>query len=533
MAKKKKTQNVLESPVPLSKSIVWEMQRRYYDRQSLKAWSDGSVPFWITSNPLIARTYSQLIGSFLRDCQSQKGPKKSPIDLNEPIYLVELGSGTGQHGWHLIRELQKVSEFMGFDRSLFKVILTDFTESNLEAWEKNEIWKPLLEKGLVDFALFDADHPNDLQLRNSKITLKKGSQKNPVILIANYLFDTIRHDAFCVENKQIFETRVSLAYDKSGEPDLDQEDLFDHMDFKETKVELGEKYYEEPIWNSILKDYHKAFESTDFLMPIGALKVIRHFMDLSNQRLMLICGDKLYRDEDELSEGVGAHLTPHGSFSIMVNGDAIGKYFERRGGKAFHCDHGDLIFLNSVFVLDQASQSNELRDLTAGFETLVNGFNPSDYIKVFEDLPKRHKKASLEIIVSLLRMSHWDSDIFLAFEDRIEETLKKATPAVALDFHKSLLKIWDHHFPLDDDEDIAFKLARLLYAISDYNKALELFSFSHRHAGDHHATYFNLGLCYDKLGQRRKALDHYQKALKLKPDYDPALKEMAKLNKKK
>lgn len=50
----------IERHTPLSKSILWDMQRLYYDSQGTNAWGSAVVPCFITSNSYIARTYAKI-----------------------------------------------------------------------------------------------------------------------------------------------------------------------------------------------------------------------------------------------------------------------------------------------------------------------------------------------------------------------------------------------------------------------------------------------------------------------------------------
>ena len=47
---------VIDSGKPLSRSLLWTMQRRYFEDQGVEAWSTNIVPSYITSNPFIARS---------------------------------------------------------------------------------------------------------------------------------------------------------------------------------------------------------------------------------------------------------------------------------------------------------------------------------------------------------------------------------------------------------------------------------------------------------------------------------------------
>lgn len=50
----------------------------------------------------------------------------------------------------------------------------------------------------ADAGIFDAVSDSEIKLHFSGQTLRAGCSKNPVCIVANYLFDTLYHDIFQV-----------------------------------------------------------------------------------------------------------------------------------------------------------------------------------------------------------------------------------------------------------------------------------------------------------------------------------------------
>ncbi len=69
---------ILEEGVKLSDSLIWHLQNVSYAEAGPEAWTKG-VPFYITSNPYIARAYAQVFLGFLRDCLSMKSDSFSDL----------------------------------------------------------------------------------------------------------------------------------------------------------------------------------------------------------------------------------------------------------------------------------------------------------------------------------------------------------------------------------------------------------------------------------------------------------------------
>lgn len=114
----------------------------------------------------------------------------------------------------------------------FKYVITDFSHSNFGFWMNHPRLQELFALGIVDFAVFDAEAEpgslggkegssgdggsagggdpgvNDqgrgvglwrdgcLRLELSGQELRPGDMKHPVIVVANYVFDSLKQDAF-------------------------------------------------------------------------------------------------------------------------------------------------------------------------------------------------------------------------------------------------------------------------------------------------------------------------------------------------
>lgn len=117
----------LESQQPFSQSLIWQLQRDYFHQVGIDAWRSGEVPHYITSNPVVGKTYAELVLALLRDL-SVKGQREATV------YLLELGAGHGRLCYHFFKHFEKYYEHSAIVLPPFCYILSDFTESNLEFW---------------------------------------------------------------------------------------------------------------------------------------------------------------------------------------------------------------------------------------------------------------------------------------------------------------------------------------------------------------------------------------------------------------
>jgi SAM-dependent MidA family methyltransferase len=92
---------LLEQRQSFSQSLLWEIQRHYFAARGADAWRSGEVPHYVTSNPVIADAYAEIVFAFRRDRQAL-------FPGDEPLYLCELGSGSGRFAFHFLKRLLRL-----------------------------------------------------------------------------------------------------------------------------------------------------------------------------------------------------------------------------------------------------------------------------------------------------------------------------------------------------------------------------------------------------------------------------------------
>ncbi len=58
-----------------------------------------------------------------------------PLDPNEPLYIIELGTGSGKFSFFMLKALEEMSDvFDAFPLNKIVYVMTDFTENNFNFW---------------------------------------------------------------------------------------------------------------------------------------------------------------------------------------------------------------------------------------------------------------------------------------------------------------------------------------------------------------------------------------------------------------
>src|SRR4051812_45702 len=147
----------LETAGRLSRSVLWRLQGQFYERRGMAAWSEGEVPHHVTCNPYLARAYARVILGFVADWHDR-------LDRTQPLYIVELGAGSGRLAFHLLPELQRTLARAGIAT---RYVMTDVAEANLAAWRVHPQLRAWFEAGRLDLARFDAAHDRTIALERS------------------------------------------------------------------------------------------------------------------------------------------------------------------------------------------------------------------------------------------------------------------------------------------------------------------------------------------------------------------------------
>ncbi len=496
----------LEEQTRFSQSRLWSVQRSFYDNAGIEAWS-SEVPFYVTSNPIIAHNYARIVVSFMCDWINDH-----PEAKDHPFYFVELGAGTGQFSYYTLQIIVDMIKTCPHPDLNFCYIITDFTENNIDFWKSQAVLEPYIAAGVLDFSLFDIEQDNTLQLMLSGMTLTKATANNPITVFANYLFDSIVVDVFKAENGKLFESLVNInieqKYVKSGQIQWDKAKL----SYVENQIEPN--YYDETIFNEILTDYANNMDSGSFCFPLAGLRGLSKLANIASGRLLLLSSDKGYVDISELEDLDPPEVTFHGSFSLMVNYHAIAQFFLKNQGAVFLQEPFDA-FATCAFSLgfDLAAMPSVRHSLRETIEY----FCPGHFFHLYDHFEDTVGKATLETIASMLNYTHWDPAIFALASDRISDLMEGADLDVIAYLARNMYRIREKFYFVPGVEDVLFNIAVYYYELAEYEQAIEYFLASSEYFDDSYELFYNLADCYFELNDYEQARFYIDKAAAFNP----------------
>jgi len=514
---------ILEEGKPLSQSILWKLQRNYFEGQGIEAWRQGTVPHYITSNPFIANAYAKVVFGFIRDCTGvtrdladDSFPRLEP---SQPIYIIELGSGPGRFAYHFLKNFLDIYRHSILKGIRCTYVMTDFSERNVQFWRKHQSLKPLVQEGVLDFSLFDVERDEVLKLIESVDILAPGTVKNPIVVIANYFFDSIPQDAFFVQEGKLQEGLVTVS-SYHQEPDLHDPEILSRLEISYDTRPVETDYYENSDWNEILEYYEKRLDDTAFLFPCAALHCIENFRRLSGGRLLLVSGDKGYSRELDLLGRGEPRITRHGCFSMMVNYHAIGKYIQNQGGQSLQTAHRHAHLNIATFLL--GGHPGGYTETRHAYRQAIETYGPDDFYTLKKAIEHGYESWTLEQLLAFIRLSAFDAEIMLACYSSLLDRIEHASDSSKQELYRVIQKVWQVYYPLNKDRDVPFHLGVLLYEMGHSAEALDFYSHSNEFYGPDPVVAHNMSLCHYRLGHLETALECLNDALTLDPDYEDA-----------
>jgi hypothetical protein len=505
----------VEEKVRLSASIVWRALAKYYSERGVDAWRLDAIPHHITSGPFIGQAYARLAAAFLRGHAAR-------LERAAPVYFVELGSGHGRFGYAFLKSLFATPLPAELEGLTIRYVMTDISLGNLESLRCHPRLQPFRQAGRLDFARFDAARDTSMTLLDSGELLELGAVKNPVLAIANYVFDSLPQDAFQTCDGALHESLISVTARGDGF-NPDEPEALERLSVEFQTSLAEENYYPDGRWNAILSEYRRRLSDTAFLFPTGALRCVEHLLDLSGGRLMLISADKGYCADSALAAGSGVpFLTLHsrGCFSMKVDYQAIGRYFELRGGLARHPRYSKGALNISLMIAGDPAEDH--REVLREYEDGLRTFGPEELDELETALLDAPSGLNAAQCMALLRLSRWHPQTLLRSLGALRPQLTALDANGRRELISAVESVWENFFPIQDGNDVAFLLGTLLLESGSHAEALPYLQHSVSEYGEESERCYHLALCLFHLRRHAEARQWVSRAMELDPYSDEA-----------
>lgn len=435
-------------PQRLSESPLWDAQKKYFVKTGIEAWRQNIVPSYVTTNPFIAHTYAELVLAYLEDYQRKN---KQNINQKEPFYIFDLGAGSGKFTFHFLRHFLPEFKDRFADISNFCYVMVDISQANIDFWQSHEQLKPFVEEGVLDFAQFDVCQEQCLKLLISGNIISAETQNKPIVAIANYLFDSLPHDVFELQEGKLFECLVSLH--QQGKTVTEEEDLrVESLGINYHNQVCDSEYYDDKRWNNVLNFYQDNIEDGIFLLPVGGFRCLENLTAISKGQFMVLSADKGHHHLESVIRENKPNLVKHGGcVSFTVNYHALTEYFKQLGGEVLQIPHLHNSINIQAFLLGETS--GEFKQTKRVYQQKVIDFSPDDFFMLKKATENNYRYLDLRQIIALLRLSHWDTDILNICSQRLIQVLSESTQLERKKIYNAFQIIRGQYYFLEENEN--------------------------------------------------------------------------------
>jgi tetratricopeptide (TPR) repeat protein len=501
-----------------SEAPIWNIQRRYYEEAGLEAWHNDQVPQYITSNPMIAAAYAEMILGFLQDRANKALPA-------EPVYIVELGAGAGRFAFHVLHELCQLRDYAGISLPAFRYIMTDLAMNNVMAWKEHPALQSFIADGLLDFAQFDAVHDTELNLVVSGTSISEGHLRQPVIIVANYFFDNIPQELIYVGDGQIYEADVYVEYPEHPEhrDSLKPSEWLEQITLQYEYRQAPEYEQETYPYRDVITMYQEQLEDSHILLPAAGITCLERLKRFSHSGFLLITADKGDHLLENWKFAEPPELILHGSFSLTANYHAIKHVFEQRGAIAlFPSHHYKNINVGCILSLDNPMDYPNFR---LAYRRTIERFGPDEFYSMKEWVDRNHTSMGLQQILSFWRLGGYDAEFFIYNTKQIADMLPEASDEEKQDIWRGIERMWSSYYVMDQRYDLALDAGLILFEMGMYDHSKRYLEISVDQDEDEvvSTVYYCLAICCFELELVEDACAYTRKLLELEPNHKEAL----------
>lgn len=505
-----------------SEAPIWDLQRAYYEGQGLKAWNNNQVPQYITSHPMIATAYAEMIFGFLQDRAGQG-------HTSETVTILELGAGAGRLAFHILKKLCEIIDYAGLRLPPFRYVMSDLPSKNIISWQQHPGLLPFVEQGILDFARFDAVQDTELNLVHSKLSIRPGDLQQPLLVVANYFFDSIPQELIYVDEGKIYDCEVSIEFAEEVDPDNPSDALgkiIPSYHYRRAPEYEAETY----PYHDVISLYQQKLEDSHILFPVVALTCLERLARLSQAGFLLLTADKGDHRLENWEFAEPPMLIHHGSFSLTANYHAILHMLEQQGAHSFFTSHHyKNLNVGTILMLEEPMSYSNTR---LAYKRFFDRFGPDDFFSLKEWMDNQLETMGLQQILAFWRLGGYEAEWFIQSAERISELLPTASDEEMLDLERGIALMWTGFYTMEQSYDISLDAGLILYEMDRYEEALVYLERSMQANKEEPiaAVLYSMAICNYELGSEAAALEYARRALALEPDNEVVLELITALS---
>ena len=193
-------------------------------------------------------------------------------------------------------------------------------------------------------------------------------------------------------------------------------------------------------------------------------------------------------------------------------------YCQKHKGKALFPSFATLdIELGCLLFVPEPEKYTETH---LAYEEVVNYFGPDDFNTLKEFTYQIGKKMNLTQLIAMLRLSSYDSTVFINMLPQIKILMQQITQKQRHRLAQTMHQTWQMYFMIHEPFDLAYEIGGIFYDLAYYKEALTYFEYSIGHFGDKADIFYNKALCYYQLRADDLFLQTLAEGKAMFPDFE-------------
>ena len=311
---------VLQRNTRLHDSMVWQTLSEYYQHKGRDAWQKNEVPQFALTNRYTASYYCYHIAHLCRQCWQDKP--------DEEVLVLDCGAGSGEFMFHFLPLLQQACASELAQGRRLTVVMTDIAECNIQTWQTTPCLEPLFASGHLDVCQLNACEVFEtLTLQRQRRTIQLNQLEQPLILIANYLFDCLPIDQINITGETTYLSSVTLKQDthhSAGEK-LHIQSQFD--------IPLDPVKH--PLLYTALQAIQYQEQHSCINFPTAAIAFLKHLNTHCAAGFMVMCSDfgSIHEENTAVSSHPLRSISTKYPFWFAVDFYSLNQWLHNQGGR--------------------------------------------------------------------------------------------------------------------------------------------------------------------------------------------------------
>ena len=479
---------VFETPRPMSESGLWGLLVDFYRERGPDAWRSGKVPYRMTSNGYLADVYASVAGAFLRDW-SRGGGKETPL-------ILEVGGGNGLFAWLFLNRLMR-HQAPGEAVPGFDYLLTDAAASNVQAWHEIPRLRHLVDAGPLDTGVLRIGGEISVETSSSENWTELELTSRPVVLIANYVMDSIPCEMIRILEGRVFQELVALERADGQDEDTD---AFQGLTSRFESRELLQPYTGHAGVNEVLDGYRERPGEACVPVPLETIAFLETFL-ASDFPFLMLAGDIAYTTPEFERE---PPLILSDYVACTVNFHMLGEIFERWGGGTSFAEQADSHFAVGAFFKPSEGVEVPLTREAARHE--LYHFTPLDAASIKKALQAHSGKLDFRTVCAWLRLARFDAHSAGGCLTHLMRIVEEGEPFDRRILYESLLEAYRCELPeASGEESLDSRIAFLFMMAKMYEETAQLLTMSMPETGRSAERLYLLAVAMKRLGREEEA----------------------------